>query len=731
MTNHVGTTIPEAEIAKAMPSDIGLIRELVTEIQVSIRTVGAYPKDHPSVQKSLHRTHTILQNIFHLRQGITLTVGKDALVIDTHVLDKKNYSLKQLAKHLKGLGIAYIHFSPGLSLDELYNFHYFTSSRRKDVSQEEMRDTLDNFNLSHIHIGFLDYEAFSLEEGKTAIEIPQEDLWETYILGIINGTLKIEELSEEIEDVPLDTFADLMNIFGKRGIDRKSSQQIVSLYINKFLQRPFFDTEMKKFLAFVKKLPSDLQEQFLSAVLETLSKDIIITSKVFKNISVELITELFDAIRSGKIEMPENLRNLLDVVFHFKPKVVDEQTLDDNLIVDDIFLPSDIADTFSSSNMKKALSDTFETSASHEYQREIKQILESHASEIVPISLPDLKREIDDDHIERTFNHVILEIMSSDLISPTEYEQFIESLKEQTTQFIVTGQYQQILRIKKLLQMNVDRNRFADITSETLRYYSTPDFFKAFIDSLRIMGRQSRDEAWQLCEDYGEMIIPFLLHALTNEETQSFRSLLMSLLRQFGDVLVPEVLRLLDDSRWFVKRNMLYLLNGYKNEDILPSVRQHCLHENPKVSFEAIKCLLSLNDHYGYERIREYLHTGRQADIDQAITLVNAYRVKETVPDLVQLLRDKSNKFSLSQKIAIIQALGNTGDLRSLDAFREILSRKSFFLFKGEIDSLKVEIYRTLKNYPCKDIEDIIKKGLRSRNEYIKNESLRLSGIRK
>jgi len=732
MTNHVETTIPTSEIAKTVPSDAGLVVEFVTEIQVSTRTVGTYPKDHPAVQKSLHRTYTILQNIFHQRQGITLTVGKDTIVIDTYIPDKKKLHFKQLAKHLKGLGIAYIHFSPGLTSDELYNFHYFTSSRRQYVSHEEMRKTLYNFNLSHINIGFLEYEAFSLEEGKSAIEISQENLWETYIIGIINGTLKIEELSEKIEDVPLETFADFIGIFGKRGIDRTSSQQIVSLYINKFLQRPFFDTEMKKFLAFAKKMPSNLQKQFLSAVLATLSKDILITSHVFKNISFELMTELFDAMQAEKIDMPENLRNLLDVVSHFKPQVVDERTLDDNLIVDDIFLPSDTADTFSGSNMNKAISDTFETSASDEYQREIKQILSSQTSEIVPISLPDLKREIDDDLIERTFNHVILEIMSSDFISPTEYSQFIENLKEQTTQFIVTGQYQQVLRIKKLLQLNVDRNRFADITSATLRYYSMPDFFKAFIDSLKIMGRQSRDEAWQLCKDYGEIIIPFLMHALSNEETQSFRSLLMSLLRQFGDVLVPEALRLLDDSRWFVKRNMLYLLNGCKNKDIIPSVRQNCRHENPKVSFEAIKCLLSLNDHYGLERIREYLQTGTQDDIDQAITLLSAYRVKESVPDLVQMLRDKSkNKFSLSQKIAIIQALGNTGDLRSLDAFREILFRKTFFFFKGGIDSLKVEIYRTLKNYYYKDIEDIIQKGLRSRNEYIKNESLRLAEMGK
>ena len=330
------------EMTKTIPPDAGLIGELVTEMKVSSRTVGAYPRDHPAVQNSLNRVYAVLQNIFHLRPGITLAVGKDTFVIDTHTLDKKNHLYRQLAQHLRRLSIAYIHFSPGLTLDELYNFQRFISIQRKDLSGEGIRETLSKYDLSHINIGFLDYEAFSFEEGKTAIEIPQEDLWETYIAGIINGTLRIEELSEEIGDVPLDTFARLLGILEKRGINRTSSQKIVSLYVRKFFQKPFSNKEIKKLLAFIKELPSNLQEQFLSAVIETLSRDILITSRVFQNISAELIMELFDAIQSRKIDIPENLRNLLDVVLNFEPQVVDQHTIGDNLLVDDIFLPSDI-----------------------------------------------------------------------------------------------------------------------------------------------------------------------------------------------------------------------------------------------------------------------------------------------------------------------------------------------------------------------------------------------------
>jgi HEAT repeat protein len=712
--------------------DAGLIGELIDEIRVSSRIVGSYPRDHPAVQNALQRVYAALQKIFHQRNSITLAVGKDSFLIDANILDKKNLRYKQLAQHLRRLGVAHITFSPGLTLDELYNFQHFISHQGKDFSGEKICDIFNNYDLPHINVGFLDYEAFSFEDGKTATEIPQEDLWETYIAGIINGTLRIEELSEEIGDIPLDTFARLLGVLENRGIDRICSQKIVSLHVKKFFQKSFSNREIRRLLAFIKELPSNLQEQFLCAVIETFSRDILITSRIFKNISAELIMELFEAIQSKKIDIPENLRNLLDVVLNFDAHPVDQRTIGDKVLVDDIFLPSSMEDIPSESNGKEVLSDSFETSASDEYQKEIKHMLDFDAAEMVSMSLPELKREIDDDFIQKTFNNVILEIISSDVVSQTEYLQFLENLKEQITQFIVTGQYEQVLRIRKLLQLNVEKGKFADATTEALKHSSTPEFFSAFIDSLKIMGRQARDQAWLLCEGYGEMIIPFLMRALVDEETPASRSLLLSLIRQFGDTLVAEALRRLNDSRWFVKRNMLYLLRGCKDKEIIPHVRPYCEHENPKVSFEAMKCLLSLKDNYAVEKLTAYLRSGTQAEIEQAITLAGVYAMEEAVPELIRMLKATGrNRSALPLKTAIVQALGSIGDVRSLDALREILFRRKFFLFKGGKENLQVEIYKTMKNYPYEYIEDILQKGLKSRNEYIRNESLRLTKMRK
>jgi hypothetical protein len=685
------------------------------------------------VVNSLNQVNDLLQQILLLRPEVTLAVGKDTFVVGTHTLDKKNHLYKQFVQHLRGMGIASIGFSPGITLDELYDFHHFISIQRKGLSSEEIRDSLNKYNLSHINIGFLDYGVFLFEEGKTTKEIPQEELWGIYITGIINGTLKIEELSDQIGEVSLDSFAHLFGMLGKRGIYKTTSQEIVSLCMKKFLEKTLSNQEMSKLLAFINELPPATQEQFISIILETFSKDNLIAVKAFKDISAELVLELFEVIRSNNIDLPENLNNLLKQVMNLQPQAVERQTFGENLVVDDIFLlsDSDMAEVLLKNDTKKALSDTFETSSSHEYQKEISQVIKFDPSEMGSISLPELKREINDDFIEKTLNNVLLEVMSSDFVSETEYLQCIENLKEHAAQFVVTGQYEQVLQIRKLLEMNIEKETFADITSEALQYYSSPEFFTAFIDSLRIMGRQSRDGAWQLCQDYGEMIIPFLMDALINEETQSFRSFLIGLIRQFREVMVTEALHRLNDSRWFVKRNMLYLLNGCNNERIIFCVRPYCEHENPKVSFEAIRCLLSLGDSFALESVKEYLHSGKHREVVRALNLISAYRIKETVPDLVRMLKENgTNEADSSTKIEIIRALGNIADSRSLDAFREILSKKTAPFLKDKLENLKIEIYRTMKKYSYEDIQDIIERGLRSKNEYIRNESSLLIRLR-
>ena len=717
------------EEIERIPPDLKLLGEIVVALNISCRNAGIYPRNHPAVDTSLRRAFELFQTMFAHRQGLTIAVGKDTLIIDNYSLDRKNPSYSQFAGLLNKLNIAYVTFLRSFTKDELYVFQHFVSRQLRELSHDDLQEALSSQALAHIQIGFADYNSFSPEEGKTSKEIAQEDIWEIYIIGLTSGTLKMEEL-EELDQISSDMVSKIINKIHNDGLDKASSDKFFTVYIQKIFQKPLSNSDIKKLLDLLNGLQPDLRGQFMALMVDMLSKNITLAARSLNMASPDLVLTLFEAIKSKKISIPGNLRSLLDKLLSLTQEDDDPLNLKGSSFVDDIFLPSDMLDILSRSELEKTAFDPFETSVNDEYQGEIQKLSEFSGAERFSIPLSGLKRYCDDEYVDKMYYLIIFELMTSDIISEEEYRQFLATLKEQTLQYLSTGQYGQILQIIKLLRMNLENNRFAEITSEALKTYYTEEFFLGFIDSLKVMGRQVREEAWQLCEFYGETIIPFLLAALVGEDTKTFRSLLMGFLKQFGEAIVPYALKELDDTRWFVKRNMLALLIGCKSKEIIPHVRPYCSHENEKVRWDAIKCLLSLQDASALEVLRHYLQSGSREELEQAITLIGIFRVKEAISDLMQLYKGEGAiKTDLAQRLLIIQSLGNMGDLRCLDMFREILSAKSLF-FRKDVEKLKEEVYKTLKNFSYQEIEEIVREGVQSRNKLISEECLRLSKMR-
>ena len=701
-----------------IPLDSRLLSDAIIELNISRRNVSIYPRNHPSVEKSLTRAFEFLHKLFELRPEITIAVAKDTLIIDDYYLEKRNPVYREFALHLSNLNIAYVTFITGLTNEELYEFHRFISVDAGDSSADILQEQFRELNLIHIRTGFIDYGAFTFEEGKTLKETPNEQLWERYVYGLLEGTLQTEGMSDEIRDIPPEVLARLINKTASDALREESYDKVITSYIRRSSESLFSGKDLKRLLDFINGLRPELKKQFLSSTVRTVSKDMDSAYKALDGVSVDEIMELLNTINEQKMVIPDALKNLLDKLSDFRDIGPENVTIGGTLLVDDIYLSPDLANLLGEGDFKSYINST--------YQQEIQKLLEfksvSSAAE-----LKEIEKEYSDDYIEKDFQQTILELLLSDIITEEEYQSFITTIKEQTDQLTWSGQYSQILKILQVLSANANRNRFPDITAEAIRYYYSQEFIANLIESLKILGRQMREEAYTLCEYYGERIIAPLIDALIQEDSQIIRKFIGSLLKQLGDRVIPEAVKRLGDSRWFVKRNMLYLLGECNREEVLPHIRPYARHENRKVSFEAVKCLLNSMDGYGLEAVRDNLSSESRESVEQGIALAGAYRIKKVVPDLIQLLKKRRiGGTDAYEKIPIVKALGEIGDPRALDALREVLSGKSLF-FKGVTEKLKEEIYRTLRNYPYSAVRDFIEAGMKSKSEYIREESLRLS----
>ena len=335
----------------------------------------------------------------------------------------------------------------------------------------------------------------------------------------------------------------------------------------------------------------------------------------------------------------------------------------------------------------------------------------------------EFENELNEEITEKRFLQIILELMISRTVSEDNYQVYVNKIREQSQQLLSIGQYKQLLDVLKILELNKKQDRFPNVNSKALQYYHSPKFIVQVVESFKILGKQFKKDVWMLCDYYDREIIPHLLDALIEEESQIVRRYLLDVLKEFGDKIIPEAVKRLHDDRWFVKRNMLYILQDRDTREVRESIRPFCRDENRKVSVTALRCLLNNKDHYAIEIIRENLASDSKELYQQALTLSSSFKLKEVVGDLIGLLRKQEKSGDdILDKIPIVKALGEIADPRALDVLRELLSTKGIFNRKM-LDQLKGEIYKTLVNYPYELVQDLVEAGIQSKNEVMKSES--------
>lgn len=707
-----------------IPPDAKLLSCAIIELNISRRSVGIYPKGHPSVEKAITRAFKFLNKLFEIRPKITFAIAKDTIIIDEYYLDRKNPVYREFALSLSKMNIVYITFKNGITKDELYSFHSFLTEKTDNLNVNNLEGVYQKYKLNHIEIGVADYSKFLKTDQKIGQQSNNVSLWERYIYGVLEGKLQNEKVSDELKEIPPELLAKILNKTTVRNLKEDAYDKVIATYIRSSPEHIFSSHNLKRLLELVNNLRPDLKQQFLSSALKIFSKDTKVAYQTMKNISIKEIEGFLNVVNEQRITVPEPLMELikkLSLSTSVENKSDTIYIVEDELKGDE-FLLSNYEEFFSDETHDK---DT-EMSFSMNDLQEIQSLLKYDASVLKSLHLIEFDNEFNEDLVEKRFIQLILEMMYSETVSEQEYQLFMNILKEQTEQLLWIGQFGQFVEILKAIELNKALYRFVSINSEAIQYYHSPEFIRILIDSFRILGRQQRKEVSMICDYYDKKIIPYLMDALAEEDSLIIRRFLIELIEQFGNKVIPEAVRRLEDDRWFVKRNMIYILNEIDYKEAIDSIRPLSRHDNLKVSIPAIKYLLNAGDTYAKELIKELLYTKSNDLFEQAVALSSAFRIKEVVGDLIQLLKKKDmTGEDILRKILIVKALGDIGDIQALNTLRDLLSGKSI-LFRKMMEQLKEEIYKTLKNYPYHLVKDLVEAGLKSKNDLIREESSRL-----
>jgi hypothetical protein len=308
---------------------------------------------------------------------------------------------------------------------------------------------------------------------------------------------------------------------------------------------------------------------------------------------------------------------------------------------------------------------------------------------------------------------VILDLLVSDCLEGDAYQKLVDKLPSSVDFFLLKGEFEKVLDVFNALKtQSLQGSQGFHATLMIRNIFSTDSFNGKIVEAIKLHGRKQRESAGRLTTALRAYLVPYLLDALNEESDTSRRKFIITLLTSVRSDVLSYVVKRLSDSRWYVLRNMLYLLRECHGQSYAQEVKDFLEHEVPLVRLEALKTLLSFQDADAELYVRKFLKSDVFELQKGAVSLAGAHRIKTAVPHLLMLLKEKDimgKKIIL--KRGIIRALGKIGDGRAAGHLLN-MCRSTSVIHKNDFDTLKIEIFRTLHNYPVAKIGALLDYGM-------------------
>jgi HEAT repeat protein len=191
-------------------------------------------------------------------------------------------------------------------------------------------------------------------------------------------------------------------------------------------------------------------------------------------------------------------------------------------------------------------------------------------------------------------------------------------------------------------------------------------------------------------------------------------------------VIVPEVIGLLNDRRWYVLRNMIVLLRSVNDRTSLPEVRKLAMHGDIRVRMEAIKSLFTLDTDVPAAVLENVIRDRDPKVSEAAIALIGSYGIKEGVQPLLRVL-EGNDIFGTrrSRRVKSIRALGELGEPAALPALERFLG-EAFFFWPSKEE--RYAAWESLSGYPKSARIKFVEAGLQSSDPKIREICVRVSG---
>ena len=282
--------------------------------------------------------------------------------------------------------------------------------------------------------------------------------------------------------------------------------------------------------------------------------------------------------------------------------------------------------------------------------------------------------------------------------------------------FLDTGDYRSLAKILRHIRPKLRGETFEILMAHQAIFarFMEPEFHEEILNGLKLWGKAKYEDIKVLILGIGDPFVEPLIERLAEESSMSLRRYYLECLYEIGGAAKEAAIKNLNDTRWYVVRNMVSLLRRFGDPAVVRHFRSIVGHSHPKVRQELIRVLFAFKRPEADNLLQKEFRSTDRERVLTAIQLAELSRNPATIEFLRKILAITmiaAAEYELKQ--AAVKTLGKIANPAILPDLERILDQKSLFA-STLLKRLKTDIVQSLENYRGPEVRPLLEKLTRS-----------------
>ncbi len=349
---------------------------------------------------------------------------------------------------------------------------------------------------------------------------------------------------------------------------------------------------------------------------------------------------------------------------------------------------------------------------------------------LTPDELEGLRKEVELETAP-SFVFIVIDILFEILAlekSPQPYQETTGALQKLLDALITLGEFQKASELLTRVNIILNTYELKDWQVDAIRQLSDKAGEPQRIEKIGKILDKGEEIRLEEVSSYLTLLKPNsiqpLIKVLGELNNSRARRMLCEVLIEIGKGNMELIIPFIDDHRWFLVRNIAYILGRMGKESALPTIQKALNHEEARVRREAIQALGIIVSSKAFDLLGKALND--QDDRNRSMAALNLARVgkKASLPALLEIVQAKDfSKRDSAEIKAFFDAIGMVGSNDAIKPLEKLLEQKSWFGM-GKKDEIRLRAASALALIGTADARSTLEAGRNSKDENIRQACL-------